>query len=581
MKMGAASRPDVSCTLENAGHELQSLLLDSAEEMDRVGKEFEDLARRIDEILKLAAGVIGCVEDERVSSILSKVQTLGREAGMFIQERLRASGGIRKIVTSEAKSLGDLSLLTRNQRSIARETQMLSVLTNIEVARLGDSGTGFEYLARQLDDFSQSVANNTKELIRHTDERKAEIDETRRMLGIEEPRMREEFTRIEADLGDALAVVDHGLTELSETPARFSRCVEEISGQIAGVVVAVQANDITRQQLEHVCQSLRLISAEVCDAGEGGAEAGNRPSRISAGLAIQIYQLKSIRATVDDWTSQIRRCMAGILKISSSEVKGIGPMVLDQERDLAQQLARIDAIEKECQANTAKVEKTFADLSVLMQLVSEDLEKSRSVRDRLQVLTFNSIIEASHLGTQADAILEISQSIKRISALWSEMTEQSAKAKEEILGLVEQARKGIDAGSQPGEDGLQKAQVETRAGLESLRAAASFSSTQAAQIEARISELQAKIATAGSTGDRLDVCFARIDAVLMEIEEMRRQFESDSAGVLDSREQAEVEARLSPYYTTEIEREVMRASLNGAPLPVAQQNLAGNGVELF
>jgi chromosome segregation ATPase len=256
-------------------------------------------------------------------------------------------------------------------------------------------------------------------------------------------------------------------------------------------------------------------------------------------------------------------------------------MVLDQERDLAQQLARIDAIEKECQANTAKVEKTFADLSALMQLVSEDLEKSRSVRDRLQVLTFNSIIEASHLGTQADAILEISQSIKRISALWSEMTEQSAKTKEEILGLVEQARKETDADAQPGEDGLQKAQVETRAGLESLRAAASFSSTQAAQIEARISELQAKIATAGSTGDRLDVCFARIDAVLMEIEEMRRQFESDSAGVLDSREQAEVEARLSPYYTTEIEREVMRAALCGAPLPVAQQIMDGNDVELF
>jgi methyl-accepting chemotaxis protein len=579
--MGVAGRPDVTCTLEKAGQELRSILLNSAEEMDRVGRDFEDLAHRMDVILNLAAEVIGCVEDERVSSILSKVQTLGTEAKKFIQERLLASGGILEIVTTEAKSLAHLSQLTRSQRSIARETQMLSVLTNIEVARLGDSGVGFEYLAHQLDDFSQSVAKDTKELTSNTDKRKVEIEETRRMLGIEEPRMREEFAQIEADLGDALAVVDHGLTELSGTPARFRSCVEEISGQIAGVVAAVQANDITRQQLEHVCEALRLISDEIRQVGGCGPEAGNSQSRISAGLAIQVYQLKSVRATVDDWVSQIRNCLGGILKISSSEVERIGPVVLDQERGLAQQLSRIEAIEQACQASAAKVEETFAALSTLMQLVSEHLEKSRAVRDRLQVLTFNSIIEASHLGTQADAILEISQSIKRISAMWSEMTEQSGKAKEEILGLVEQAKRKIDACSEAGRGGLQEAQAETRAGLENLRAAAVFASKQATEIEDRISELQARIATTGSAGDRLDACFAHIDTVLGEVEESRNQFESDSAGALGSREQAEVEAKLSPFYTTEIEREVMRAALCGAPLPEAQQIMAGNDVELF
>jgi len=579
--MDVASRPDVTCTLEKAGQELQSLLLDSRAEIERVGKDFEELAHRIDAILDLAAGVIGCVEDERVSSILPKVQTLGMEAKKFIQQRLLASGGILEIVTTEAKSLGHLSQLTRSQRSIARETQMLSVLTNIEVARLGESGAGFEYLAHQLDDFSQSVARDTKELTGHTDARKTEIEETRRMLGIEEPRMREEFSRIEADLGDALAAVNRGLTELSGTPARFRSCVEEISGQIAGVVAAVQANDITRQQLEHVCEALRLISAEIRDGSGREPAAEYSLSRISAGLAIQIYQLRSVRETVDDWVSQIRNCMGGILKISSFEIERIGPVVLDQEKDLAQQLARIDAIEQECQINTKKVEKTFVALSTLMQLVSEHLDKSRVIRDRLQVLTFNSIIEASHLGTQADAILEISQSIKRISALWSEMTEQSGKAKEEILNLVEQARKGIDLGSETGKNGLQEAQVETRTGLENLRAAAAFSSKQAVEIEARIRELKAKIAAAGSVGDRLDACFAQIDTVLKEIEELKSRFKSDSPGVLDSHELAEVEAKLSPFYTTEIEREVMRAALSGAPLPVAEKIMAGNDVELF
>jgi chromosome segregation ATPase len=273
--------------------------------------------------------------------------------------------------------------------------------------------------------------------------------------------------------------------------------------------------------------------------------------------------------------------MDGMLRISSSDVEGIGPVVLAQERGLSEQLARIDALERECQADTANVEGTLAALSSLMQLVSEHLERSKIVRDQLQLLTFNSIIEASRLGTQADAILEISQSIKRIAVLWSEMTEQSGKTQEEILNLVEKARSGMGAFSQASNDGLQKARMETRAGLENLRSAAAFASKQATKIETMIGGFQAQIAAVGSTGDSLDACFAHIDKVLNELETLRRHFESDPPKTLSNGDQAEMEAMFSGLYTTEMEREVLRAALNGAPLPVMQQNLTGNDVELF
>jgi len=579
--MDVATDSDVAGTLQKAGQELEDLLRDSGKEIEAAGKDFQELARRTDVILNLAAGVIGCVEDEGVSSILFKVQTLGAAARTFIQDRLQATAGILEIVTTEAKSLERLSQLTRDQRSIARETQMLSVLTNIEVASLGEAGAGFGYLARQLGDFSQSVAKDTKELISHTDERKAGIEATRRMLAVELPRMRDEFARIEADLGDALAVVDRGMTELAETPARFRGCLEEIASQIAGVVAAFQGHDITRQQIEHVCEALQLISEKTCAVADGGPGSENEPPRITAGLAIQSYQLQSIRATVSDWVSQIRNCMTGIVRIGSSEVKGIGPVVLAQEQELSGQLTRIDALEQECQADTEEIEGTLEALSALMELVSKHLEKSRLVRDRLQLLTFNSIIEASRLGTQADAILEISQSIKRISAMWSGMTEQSGQAKEEILGLVEKARVGMDAFSQGSTNGLREAQAETRTGLENLRAASAFASKQAAEIEAQIDELHTRIAETGSTADRLDTCFAHIDTVMNEVERLRSQFETGAPQLLGSREQAEMEAMFSASYTTEIEREVLRAALVGGPLPQAQQNLAGNDVELF
>ncbi len=75
---------------------------------------------------------------------------------------------------------------------------------------------------------------------------------------------------MEVDLGNALAVVDSSLTQLSRTPVQFRTCVEDVAQQIAGVVAAVQAHDITRQQIEHVQEGFALISAKM----RGGWELG-------------------------------------------------------------------------------------------------------------------------------------------------------------------------------------------------------------------------------------------------------------------------------------------------------------------
>jgi hypothetical protein len=567
--------------LAKAGQELDSLTVESEREIQAAGKAFEQLARQTEAILELAAGVIGRVEDNSINAILPRVRSLGEEVKSFIQQRLCATTEILETAAAEASLLERLSHLTRGQRSIARETQVLSVLTNIEVARLGELGKGFEYLARQLDDFSQSVAQGTKELASHTDERKSAIEETRRTLAAEMPRMDRELTEIDADLGKALEAVDSGLARLSRTPAQFRSCVQEIAGNIAGVVAAIQAHDITRQQVEHVEGGLRLIAAKMDGANGAGIETDAELPQIVAGLAIQAYQLRSIRQTMGSWVTQIKTCMDGILRIGCSDVMGIGPLVLEQERELSSELARIETLEQKCQHDSEGVRETVASLSNLMQLVGEHVERSRSVREQLQLLTFNSIIEASHLGSKADAILEISHSIKRISGAWGALTDRSAEAMAEILELVKRAESSMKIFSEANGEELAGAQADTRMALESLRAAAEFVATQAVAIESSFGRMQTMIAAAGAAGDCLNATVTHIDAALSGVETLQREFEKECPGKRGAIDHAEMEAVYSAFYTTEMERAVLRAALMGAPLPAAEQNLAGNDVELF
>ncbi len=273
--------------------------------------------------------------------------------------------------------------------------------------------------------------------------------------------------------------------------------------------------------------------------------------------------------------------MGGILRVSASEVVGIGPVVLDQERDLSSQLAHIERLERESQAYSERIQRTFGGLANLMQLVSEHLQRSKSVRGHLQLLTFNSIIEASHLGTQAAAILAIANCIKGISAEWGQITDQTGQAMQEVLDLVKQTNEAMGAFSEASNERLREAQVQTKAGLDNLRTAAAFAASQAQEMEVATEKMQAKTTEVGNIVDLLDACFGRIDAVLTAIECARRQLEIDHPEVKDRYDAAEVERLFSASYTTEMERDVLRAALRGTDLPVAQQTFAGNSVELF
>ena len=579
--MSIETRTDAVRMLENVKEELHALARKTQSEIVSVARDFAGLAGDADTILNLAGAIVGCVEKEGVSAILPKVQTLGATAQRFIGDRLQATEGIVEMVTAEVKLLQKVSRATAGQAAIAFETKTLSLLTNIEVARLDAVGTGFQYLSSQLAEVSKSLSVGTLELDLQTDAHRQGIKETKGVLETELPRLREELARIEIELGNALADVDSTLTQLFQVPAQFRKCVQDVREQIAGVVRAIQANDITRQQIEHVQEAFELISAKICRARNSQSEPVQELALAHAGLTIQIYQLKTIKETVASWASQIRTCIGGILRVNASDVVGIGPLVLEQEHALSSRLAGVERLERQSHAQSERIRSTSGGCTHLVQLVTKHLQRSKSINNRLQLLTFNSIIEASRLGRQAAAILAIADCIKGISMGWGKITDQSGQAVQEVQNLMKQANGLIAAFSEARVETLREAQVQTTVGLESLRTAAAFTARQAQEMGAATQRMQAKSTDVGNCVDLLDACYGPIDAILTELEAVKRQLERDYPEVEASYDTAEIERQFSAAYTTEMERDVLHAALRGTGLPVAQQTLAGNDVELF
>jgi len=273
MRVVASSGGSIVNTLDRARRELALLAAASEAEIQSLTRGFEDLAGQASAILTLASAIIETIESDGVRSVLPSIQSLGSAARHFVEDRLHSTTGILDTVNTEVNLLRHLSRVADSQATIALKTRVLTMLTNVEVGRLGPEGSGFQYLATELSKFSNALSDDTEELADQTDTRRTAIEATRRVLSAEIPQLRAEFTRIDVHMEEQLASLESGLTRLSGIPLQFKSCVEEIAQQIAGVVAAIQSHDITRQQLEHVQEAFTLIGSEL-RGGAAGARGG-------------------------------------------------------------------------------------------------------------------------------------------------------------------------------------------------------------------------------------------------------------------------------------------------------------------
>ena len=539
---------------------------------------FQRLAGQTDVVLKQAGAIVRCVEDENLRSFPSSMRSLCMTVIHYLDGTLKAAVAIRETLGKEAELLGQLSEVTERQPAIAFQLKALSVHTNVELAQLGHIESDFQLLAGELSEFSVVVSEQTVELASQTASSRQTIEDTGREAETNLTQMRREISLMEEMTGKRLEAIDATLQQLAKIPEQFRDCAEQTAKQVAGVVAAIQSHDITRQQLEHVQHGLRLIASTIRLSGKTDAD---QLPLAHAGLTIQACQLKTIRHTVSGWVSQIKVCMAGIRELSATELLGIGEIVLTQEQELSSQLAHIELVQQKSQDYGARVQQTLAGLSGLLKLVHEYLGQSQAIGDRLRILTFNSLIEANRLGQRGTVVAAIAQVIKEVFTEWNAITIQARQALGRIQKLAEQTEELMEAFSDAGRQDLRQGQTQTRAALHQVRTSVALVSEEAGHMQTVTGEMQGDLGRIGATGERLEVGLNQLEAALNKLETLVRSCEAEDPHLAERWDAGEAEKLFSTCYTTEIEREVMHAALSGTPLPVLQQSLAGNPVELF
>jgi two-component system chemotaxis sensor kinase CheA len=357
-----------------------------------------------------------------------------------------------------------------------------------------------------------------------------------------------------------LGEVNRSVEELSRCPAELSACADTVSGRISGVVSAIQSYDITRQQTEHVREALAEIAVTMKASGDEVL-----PGNTTAALRVQLCQLENIHAAMAAWTTRIDECLESIGTVSQARLERVAPMVLVQEELLSGRLRQIEAIERESAIDNSEAAEALSDLSGLVALAGEHAGIARTTRDRLQVLSFNSIIEARNLGSKADVMLEISRNVARIASDWGVMAEKSGEIRAELQQKMNETHGAIDSLKQEREQAAPNACSEIDSALGDLRTAARCSAGYAAEMAPWTAGLHEHIEAARAISRSIRDMTAEIARSTEQVGEFRQSLMD--AGCEGECDLAMLEEQYSRAYTTEIERTIMRSALYGQQEP--------------
>jgi methyl-accepting chemotaxis protein len=274
----SALTPVLIGQLENVNRQTEAAALNVTECLEallRKSEQQRELVMALTEQFRGEEGAEGGAILQGVDQLVHTLQTFAAR----LEEDRKLAANVRAMIT--AAQTESIRSLVEHIAYIADQTNLIALNATIEAARAGMHGRAFAIVAdevRKLSLRTSSAASDIASLASKIDQQLAALDHTVRDMVARGERQVEQALQVASDTRDRVQSIT---ARTAETIDRARAVGSEIVSLASRVVVSLQFQDITRQEIEHVIAALQRLSEEArkalpSDLKHEGARNGSR-----------------------------------------------------------------------------------------------------------------------------------------------------------------------------------------------------------------------------------------------------------------------------------------------------------------
>ncbi len=387
----------------------------------QAGTRLQEISARLLAVGAAADRTAAKVSGEETQAVIQEMALLlDRLEEDFIAAD-RTVGQVSDLLNGIVDELADMGRLMESFKRHVGNLRMLKLLTNIQVASLTKKGMSLKNVASDIGTLSENIQLKSNAILSRGRALNADLIKGSAMvagLGITQQKLNRTMvgavrTKI-VIMADMHAKCTNIATNLSNRSGEMSR-------NVGSIVVSLQFQDITRQQLEHARDALIEVEKRLAPAA-GGADTGLLSADLAGICVLQVAQISNSAAELVSAVSGIDSGLQAVSREASdsaarihglfSQADGVGRSSLaDIELGLKSLLAAF--------AENMSVREKLAGIvqatTLAMGEITGFAEEIDLVGSEIRLIALNAIIKAAQAGKEGAAFGVIAATIKQQS----------------------------------------------------------------------------------------------------------------------------------------------------------------------